>query len=115
MGDVIRRGTGIRAGMALKRSDITGKTGTTNDARDTWFNGFNRELVASVWVGFDQEQPLGEGEEGSRTAVPIWTNLCAKRCAVRRICRDRMPPGMMHQRSRSRQRSSGRGRRSGRA
>jgi hypothetical protein len=62
-----------RAG--LRRSDISGKTGTTNEARDTWFNGFNRNIVATVWVGFDQERPLGEGEEGSRTAVPIWINF----------------------------------------
>ena len=71
MREVITRGTGRRA-LALGRSDLAGKTGTTNEARDTWFNGFNRDLVASVWVGFDQSRPLGEGEEGSRTAVPIW-------------------------------------------
>ena len=72
MADVIKRGTGIRAGNALERNDIAGKTGTTNQARDTWFNGFTRNIVASVWVGYDDERPLGEGEEGSRTAVPIW-------------------------------------------
>jgi penicillin-binding protein 1A len=75
MADVITRGTGVRAGMALHRKDISGKTGTTNEARDTWFNGFNRNIVATVWVGFDLERPLGEGEEGSRTAVPIWVNF----------------------------------------
>jgi penicillin-binding protein 1A len=75
MADVITRGTGIRAGMALHRKDISGKTGTTNEAKDTWFNGFNRNIVATVWVGFDLERPLGEGEEGSRTAVPIWVNF----------------------------------------
>ena len=74
MRQVITRGTGRRA-LALDRSDIAGKTGTTNEARDTWFNGYNRSLVASVWVGYDQSQPLGEGEEGSRTAVPIWTGF----------------------------------------
>ena len=71
MADVIRRGTGRRANV-LNRSDIAGKTGTTNDSKDAWFNGFNRDLVATVWVGYDQERSLGEGEEGSRTAVPIW-------------------------------------------
>jgi penicillin-binding protein 1A len=74
MGDVIRRGTGRRANV-LNRSDIAGKTGTTNDSKDAWFNGFNRDLVASVWVGYDQERSLGEGEEGSRTAVPIWVHF----------------------------------------
>lgn len=74
MREVITRGTGRRA-LALGRNDLAGKTGTTNEARDTWFNGYNRSLVASVWVGFDQAQPLGEGEEGSRTAVPIWVDF----------------------------------------
>src|SRR5256884_9464104 len=71
MADVIKRGTGRRA-LALGRGDIGGKTGTTNEAKDTWFNGFTRNLVATVWVGFDQERPLGESEEGARTALPIW-------------------------------------------
>jgi penicillin-binding protein 1A len=71
MADVIARGTGRRA-LALGRSDLGGKTGTTNDSKDVWFNGFNRSLVASVWVGFDQEKSLGETEEGGRTALPIW-------------------------------------------
>jgi penicillin-binding protein 1A len=71
MADVIKRGTGVRA-RSLNRSDIAGKTGTTNEAKDTWFNGFTRNLVATVWVGFDQERPLGEAEEGAHTALPIW-------------------------------------------
>jgi penicillin-binding protein 1A len=74
MSDVIRRGTGQRA-RALGREDIAGKTGTTNDSVDTWFNGFNRDLVATVWVGFDEARPLGAGEEGSRTAIPIWMHF----------------------------------------
>ena len=74
MREAIVRGTGVRA-RALGRSDIAGKTGTTNESRDTWFNGYSRSVVATVWVGFDQAQPLGEGEEGSRTAVPIWTDF----------------------------------------
>jgi penicillin-binding protein 1A len=74
LADVITRGTGRRA-LALGRGDLAGKTGTTNDAKDTWFNGFTRDLVATVWVGFDQERSLGEGEEGARTAVPIWVHF----------------------------------------
>jgi len=74
MKDVIRRGTARRA-MALGRDDLAGKTGTTNDAKDTWFNGFNRNLVATVWVGFDQERSLGESEEGAKTALPIWMHF----------------------------------------
>jgi penicillin-binding protein 1A len=71
MADVIKHGTGQRA-LALGRSDLAGKTGTTNMSRDAWFNGFTQNLVATVWVGFDQERSLGETEEGSRTALPIW-------------------------------------------
>jgi penicillin-binding protein 1A len=71
MRDVIRRGTGRRA-MALGRSDLSGKTGTSNDRRDAWFGGFNADLSSVVWVGYDEDLPLGAGEEGSRTALPVW-------------------------------------------
>ena len=69
--DVINRGTGQRA-RALGRNDIAGKTGTTNEGRDAWFSGYNPDLVATAWVGFDQERSLGRDEEGSRTALPMW-------------------------------------------
>jgi penicillin-binding protein 1A len=72
MADVIKRGTGQRA-RSLNRDDIAGKTGTSNEAHDTWFNGFNGDLVAVVWVGFDSDRSLGEGEQGGRTAIPAWT------------------------------------------
>jgi penicillin-binding protein 1A len=72
MADVIKRGTGQRA-RTLNRDDIAGKTGTSNDAHDTWFNGFNGDLVTTVWVGFDSDRSLGEGEQGGRTAIPAWT------------------------------------------
>jgi penicillin-binding protein 1A len=67
---VVRYGTGRRV-LALKRP-AAGKTGTTNDLRDAWFMGFTPQLVAGVWVGFDQEQPIGYKETGSRAASPIW-------------------------------------------
>jgi penicillin-binding protein 1A len=72
MKDVIRRGTGVRA-RSLNRDDIAGKTGTTSDFHDAWFNGFNGDLVTTVWTGFDQDRSLGEGEEGAHVAVPTWT------------------------------------------
>jgi penicillin-binding protein 1A len=71
MRDVIQRGTGRRA-RVLGRSDLSGKTGTSNDARDAWFGGFNADLASIVWVGYDDDLPLARGEEGSRTALPIW-------------------------------------------
>lgn len=74
MRDVIRRGTGRRA-LVLGRRDLSGKTGTSNDQRDAWFAGYNGDLVGVVWVGYDDDLPLGPGEEGSRTALPIWIEL----------------------------------------
>ena len=71
MRDVIRRGTGRRA-LTLGRRDLSGKTGTSNDQRDAWFGGFNGDLATVVWVGYDDDLPLAPGEEGSRTALPIW-------------------------------------------
>jgi penicillin-binding protein 1A len=88
LADVIKRGTGRRA-LALNRGDIAGKTGTTNEAKDTWFNGFTPNLVATVWVGFDQERPLGEAEEGARTALPIWIGFMRE--ALKGVAEQRRP------------------------
>ncbi len=74
MRDVILRGTGVRA-RELGRRDLAGKTGTTNDQRDAWFSGFNRDLVAIAWVGFDSPTPLGNRETGARAALPMWINF----------------------------------------
>jgi len=71
MMDVVRRGTGVRA-MQLGRKDLAGKTGTTNEQRDAWFSGYNDHLVTSVWVGFDNHDPLGRRELGGRAALPVW-------------------------------------------
>lgn len=74
MQDVIRLGTGRRA-LALNRSDIAGKTGTTNDQKDSWFSGFNQEVVTTAWVGYDQPTTLGRHEYGSTAALPIWIDF----------------------------------------
>ena len=94
MMDVIKRGTGRRA-LALGRGDLAGKTGTTNEAKDTWFNGFTRDLVVTVWVGYDQERPLGESEEGAKTALPIWMHFMRE--ALRGVPERRrpMPDGLI--------------------
>ena len=70
--DVIDEGTGRRA-LVLDRQDIRGKTGTTNQLHDVWFAGFNRDLVATVWAGFDQ--PGTTGEYGANLALPMWINF----------------------------------------
>ena len=72
--DVVNRGTGRKA-LSLGRSDLAGKTGTTNDQRDAWFNGFNPSLVAVAWVGLDNGKPLGNRETGGRAALPIWIDF----------------------------------------
>jgi penicillin-binding protein 1A len=76
MMDVVRRGTGVRA-MELGRNDLAGKTGTTNEQRDAWFSGYNDRLVTSVWVGFDNHDPLGRRELGGRAALPVWVAYMA--------------------------------------
>ncbi|ALH94987.1 penicillin-binding protein PBP1a [Acinetobacter equi] len=75
--DVIQHGTG-RAALRIGRNDIGGKTGTTNDAKDAWFAGFNGKLVSIAWVGFDRPTTLGRREYGGVAALPIWTNFMAK-------------------------------------
>ena len=72
--DVVLRGTGRRA-RVLGRKDLAGKTGTTNDQRDAWFNGYNPDLVTTVWTGFDQLKPLGSRETGSSAALPLWIDF----------------------------------------
>jgi penicillin-binding protein 1A len=74
MQDVVRYGTAARAGQ-LGRSDLAGKTGTTNDARDTWFAGYNPDLVAITWMGYDQPRSMGRSETGAQSALPIWMNF----------------------------------------
>ncbi len=71
MRDVVRRGTATKA-KALGRNDLAGKTGTTNEQHDAWFSGFNGDVVATAWVGFDQDKPLGKREVGGTAALPIW-------------------------------------------
>lgn len=76
MMDVIRRGTGAKA-MELGRKDLAGKTGTTNEQRDAWFSGYNSEIVTTVWVGFDNHDPLGRRELGGSAALPVWIDYMA--------------------------------------
>jgi penicillin-binding protein 1A len=69
--DVITSGTAVRA-MELKRKDLAGKTGTTNENVDAWFCGFNTSQVGIAWIGYDQPRTLGSNETGSAAALPIW-------------------------------------------
>lgn len=77
LNDVTRSGTAARAQAVLKRSDLYGKTGTTNDAVDAWFAGFQPGLVAVAWVGHGEPRSLGERESGGGLALPIWIDYMA--------------------------------------
>lgn len=72
--DVVRFGT-ARGALVLERGDLAGKTGTTNDQRDAWFNGFNSQLVATAWVGRDDYGKLGRREVGGTAALPMWIDF----------------------------------------
>jgi penicillin-binding protein 1A len=91
--DVIRRGTGVRANR-LGRKDIAGKTGTTNEQRDAWFNGFSPTLTAITWLGFDTPKPLGKGETGSRAALPMWIYYMEKALKSFPEEKSRVPKGI---------------------
>jgi penicillin-binding protein 1A len=70
--EVTRTGTAARAQAALKRPDIYGKTGTTNDSLDAWFGGYQRTVSAAVWIGYDTPRKLGDKETGGGLALPVW-------------------------------------------
>jgi len=72
---VITEGSGRGIGRAINRQDLAGKTGTTNDNKDLWFSGFNGEIVATVYVGYDQPEGLGRAEQAATVAVPIWIDF----------------------------------------
>jgi len=94
MRDVIQGGTGRRA-RQLGRSDIAGKTGTTNDQRDAWFAGFNPDVVTITWVGFDQVRSMGKWETGARAALPMWIDYMGKALHGVPVKPLNRPPGMV--------------------
>ncbi len=77
MKDVVRRGTATRA-LVLKRGDLAGKTGTTNEYVDAWFCGYQPTVTAVAWIGFDQPRKLGNGETGGAAALPMWISYMRK-------------------------------------
>jgi penicillin-binding protein 1A len=94
MRDVVERGTGTRA-LRLNRKDIVGKTGTTNDVRDSWFCGYQADFVTVAWLGFDNNEKLGRGEEGGRAALSMWTDYMDDALKDKAIAQLDMPPGMV--------------------
>ena len=96
--DVVRRGTGARARTQLGRNDLAGKTGTTNEGRDTWFVGFNANIVGASWVGFDDFRPLGANEQGSSAALPMWIGFMSEALVDTAEQRPRRPLGIVEHR-----------------
>ena len=94
MRDVVKVGTATKA-LSLGRQDLAGKTGTTNENRDAWFAGFQQNLVAIAWIGFDNNSPLGEKETGGGAALPIWITYMGK--ALRGVPEAKLtvPPGVV--------------------
>ncbi len=90
--DVITRGTGRKA-LVLERSDIAGKTGTTNGPMDVWFSGYNSDVVTSTWVGFDGYTPLGRREFGGTAALPIWIDFMREALRDSPVRQRPLPPG----------------------
>jgi len=97
MRSVIQEGTAASAAGRLRRP-AAGKTGTSNALRDAWFIGFTPELLAAVWVGFDDQKKLGRGEAGAKTALPIWTDFMTKALAGQPVHDFVQPPGIVVQR-----------------
>jgi penicillin-binding protein 1A len=94
MKDVVRFGTATKA-LSLKRPDIAGKTGTTNDSIDAWFAGYQSKLVGVAWIGYDQPKNLGNRETGGGLALPIWIGYMAKALKNIPIEERAVPEGMM--------------------
>ncbi len=92
MQDVIKSGTGKRA-QALGRHDLAGKTGTTNNKMDAWFSGFNADLVATTWIGFDEPKPLDE--YGHEAALPMWMDFMGKALKDKPESKPAKPAGLI--------------------
>ncbi|MDO5505585.1 MAG: penicillin-binding protein 1A [Pseudoxanthomonas suwonensis] len=94
MRDVVNRGTGTAA-KVLKREDVGGKTGSTNDYRDAWFAGFGGPYTTVVWVGRDDFSSLGRGEYGGRAALPIWIDYMRVALEDQPLADNEPPEGMV--------------------
>jgi len=92
--DVIKKGTGYKA-KTLNRSDLAGKTGTTNGPRDAWFSGYSSNIVTTTWVGFDDNTELGRNEYGGSAALPIWIDFMREATRNAPIKTRPQPPGLV--------------------
>ena len=92
--DVVRHGTAVKA-MSLKRTDLAGKTGTTNDSIDAWFAGYQPKLVGIAWMGYDKPRNLGARETGGGLALPIWIGYMQKALKDQPMVEREVPAGLV--------------------
>jgi penicillin-binding protein 1A len=94
--EVTRSGTAARAQATLKRNDIYGKTGTTNDSMDAWFAGYHPTLTAVTWIGYDTPRKLGDRETGGGLSLPVWISYMQHALQNVPIAEPAVPPGLSH-------------------
>ncbi len=94
--EVTRSGTAARAQATLKRSDLHGKTGTTNDAVDAWFAGYQPTLTAVTWIGYDKPRNLGSRETGGGLSLPVWINFMERALKGVPVMETTVPPGVVN-------------------
>jgi penicillin-binding protein 1A len=94
--EVTRAGTAARAQATLRRPDLYGKTGTTNDSVDAWFAGFQPTLTAVTWIGYDQPRNLGSRETGGGLSLPIWISFMEKALKGVPVAETAVPPGVVN-------------------
>jgi penicillin-binding protein 1A len=95
LNEVTRSGTAANAQRQLKRGDLYGKTGTTNDAMDAWFAGYHPSLVGVVWIGYDNPRKLGSRETGGGLALPVWIDLMNQALSGVPVAEVSPPPGVV--------------------
>ncbi|MGV0961505.1 MAG: penicillin-binding protein 1A [Limnohabitans sp.] len=94
--EVTRSGTAARAQATLKRPDIYGKTGTTNDSMDAWFAGYQQNLAAVVWIGYDTPRKLGDRETGGGLSLPVWISFMETALRAIPVSEPQVPEGLIH-------------------
>jgi penicillin-binding protein 1A len=94
--EVTRSGTAASAQARLKRPDIYGKTGTTNDSNDAWFAGWQKEVVAVVWMGYDTPRKLGDRETGGGLSLPVWIDYMTVALKNVPVSEPAAPPGVVN-------------------
>ena len=94
--EVTRSGTAARAQAMLKRPDVYGKTGTTNDAMDAWFAGYNPQVAGIVWIGYDTPRKLGDRETGGGLSLPVWISYMETALRAVPVSEYTVPEGLVH-------------------